>query len=452
MANLPENSDFEAGVYQIELTDEVVGGADGISNRQGRQLANRTRWLKDQVDILNNLKGKTIPAFSIANSYLAGEIVSHLKNIWRANTNVSPGAFNPSQWTKLLGTAAEADRMTTASDTTAGALMVLGALGWGGNSLNNTGSADNYTIGSFMGIDASESASVALNLPALGGVGTSSRSWRALTFGEPTRTVQIAVEVFGVGTVRGRSFKRVKHDSTWYPWVEDATLASPAFTGNPTAPTAPQFDNDTSLANTEWVTRRGVEFADYVQITDTNATLGAAHIGKFIQVSSLTGTLTITLPLTTSVPLRSVITLVSTANNPVTLACQGSDKISSNGAAISDNRLRTGETVTLVAGPANTWMIAGGTMGLKDSALFAASLADPGYQRLPSGMIMQWGYSSSWSPVVFPIAFPTATLSVISTPVFPTQHEHGVSNVTSTGFSPSTNGATSPFYYIAFGH
>lgn len=437
MANLPENSDFEAGVYQIELTDEVVGGADGISNRQGRQLANRTRWLKDQVDILNNLKGKTIPAFSIANSYLAGEIVSHLKNIWRANTNVSPGAFNPSQWTKLLGTAAEADRMATASDTTAGALMVLGALGWGGNSLNNTESADNYTIGSFMGIDASESASVALNLPALGGVGTSARGWRVLTFGGSTRTVQIAVEVFGVGTVRGRSFKRVKHDSTWYPWIEDATLASPAFTGNPTAPTAPQFDNDTSLANTAFVQRALGNHQAFEQIT-ANRTLTAADAGKVFLV---TANCTITLPDSTTLPSGTKFTILNSGSITATLA--GPQVFSDSGKIVTFLNGFSGELFPRQ--DTNQYRVSMSGDG-------AASLAASGYQVFQSGMIMQWGYSSSWSAVVFPIAFPTTTVSVISTPVFPTQHEHGVSNVTRTGFSPSTNGATSPFYYIALGY
>lgn len=50
MANLPETNTYPAGIYQIELTDPVVGGVDGISNAQARQLANRTRWLKGVAD------------------------------------------------------------------------------------------------------------------------------------------------------------------------------------------------------------------------------------------------------------------------------------------------------------------------------------------------------------------------------------------------------------------
>lgn len=47
MANLPEAATWEAGIYQLEITDPVRGGAEGISNLQAKQLANRTAWLKD---------------------------------------------------------------------------------------------------------------------------------------------------------------------------------------------------------------------------------------------------------------------------------------------------------------------------------------------------------------------------------------------------------------------
>ncbi len=47
MANLTESSIWEAGIYQLETTDPVKGGADGISNAQAKQLANRTKYLND---------------------------------------------------------------------------------------------------------------------------------------------------------------------------------------------------------------------------------------------------------------------------------------------------------------------------------------------------------------------------------------------------------------------
>lgn len=49
MANLSETATYEAGIYQIETTDPVEGGVKGISNRQARQLANRTAYLKSRI-------------------------------------------------------------------------------------------------------------------------------------------------------------------------------------------------------------------------------------------------------------------------------------------------------------------------------------------------------------------------------------------------------------------
>ena len=49
MANLTEKQTWETGIYQLETTDPVEGGAEGKSNQQAKQLANRTAWLRQQV-------------------------------------------------------------------------------------------------------------------------------------------------------------------------------------------------------------------------------------------------------------------------------------------------------------------------------------------------------------------------------------------------------------------
>lgn len=58
MANLNETDDFPAGIYQLEDTDPVKGGAPneatkaGVDNIPHQQLARRTSWLKTRVDTL----------------------------------------------------------------------------------------------------------------------------------------------------------------------------------------------------------------------------------------------------------------------------------------------------------------------------------------------------------------------------------------------------------------
>lgn len=46
MANLVENAEWVDGIYQLETTDLVKGGPDGVDNIQAIQLAKRTQFLK----------------------------------------------------------------------------------------------------------------------------------------------------------------------------------------------------------------------------------------------------------------------------------------------------------------------------------------------------------------------------------------------------------------------
>lgn len=65
MANLTETSTYDAGVYQIELTDPVIGGASGVTNTPLKNLANRTKYLKDHVDIIESTHApKASPALT----------------------------------------------------------------------------------------------------------------------------------------------------------------------------------------------------------------------------------------------------------------------------------------------------------------------------------------------------------------------------------------------------
>lgn len=54
MANLPETAQWEAGITQLETSDPVLGGPGGKANEQAEQLGNRTAWLKQQVEGLDN--------------------------------------------------------------------------------------------------------------------------------------------------------------------------------------------------------------------------------------------------------------------------------------------------------------------------------------------------------------------------------------------------------------
>ncbi|KVK82094.1 phage tail protein [Burkholderia sp. MSMB1498] len=71
MSKLVETSKWEEDIYQIETSDPVEGGPDGISNRQANQLVNRTRYLKD--DIERRDKGRVLKAGDTMEGPLLGK-------------------------------------------------------------------------------------------------------------------------------------------------------------------------------------------------------------------------------------------------------------------------------------------------------------------------------------------------------------------------------------------
>lgn len=91
MANLTEQSLFEAGIYQLETTDPVIGGANGISNRQAQELANRTRWIYDRLqdgglsgeatEFSGDLNTLNTPGFYVVRSTATNKPVSGLGHL-----------------------------------------------------------------------------------------------------------------------------------------------------------------------------------------------------------------------------------------------------------------------------------------------------------------------------------------------------------------------------------
>lgn len=55
MANVTETSNFDEGVYQLETNDVLEGGSLGVLNKAIKNLANRTKWIKDWIDTVKFL-------------------------------------------------------------------------------------------------------------------------------------------------------------------------------------------------------------------------------------------------------------------------------------------------------------------------------------------------------------------------------------------------------------
>ena len=81
---------------------------------------------------------------------------------------------------------------------------------------------------------------------------------------------------------------------------------------------------------------------------------------------------------------------------------------------------------------------------------FGGSITTNGYYKLPSGLIIQWGYASSQqSSVIFPIAFPNTCLAVVVTRTGNYASAITITSYTKSGFAYYSGG---PIFWIAIGN
>ncbi|WNF52986.1 phage tail protein [Pseudomonas sp. SG20052] len=222
--------------------------------------------------------------------------------------------------------------------------------------------------------------------------------------------------------------------------------------------TQSQFDSSKSFATTEFV-QRALGNLSGVADVGNGIFANAGHVGKNLNIGAGNSSL----PPTTSVIDGATLHYKNTGVGSHTLSRVGADVISCDGSPLTTIVIGTGEELTLVKVSSN-W-IGSGTAALKYTAAFMASLLSSGYQKLPSGLILQWGYSASTTTSVaatFPVAFPNRcawigsqdnggapNLSMwsfnISGPTSFTCHNIGALNKGSSAFLASVNSACAWF-------
>ena len=96
MANLYETSSWESGIYQLEITDPIMGGPDGHANIQAKQLANRTLFLKDAADriegTLTDLENDLVDSKTVLDNIIAYNpaLFAHALNIYWQHSDADP--------------------------------------------------------------------------------------------------------------------------------------------------------------------------------------------------------------------------------------------------------------------------------------------------------------------------------------------------------------------------
>ena len=154
-----------------------------------------------------------------------------------------------------------------------------------------------------------------------------------------------------------------------------ALLNDPVFTGNPTAPTAALFDNDTTIATTAYAMSVGMR-ANGRSSFGADTTLGAGHFGKALYYFNATTPGTLTLPAASSAPVGSVINISNINTAAVTVARGGTDVIYALGSLGGLSRtslvLQFGDSVTLYTEGVNSFVQIAGTRLTDEYAAIAA--------------------------------------------------------------------------------
>lgn len=102
MANLTLTRQWVENIYQLETSDPVMGGPDGVDNRQAKELGARTNWLKDQLDTINQDRTGYAPKASPA---FTGIPTAPTANSGANNTQIATTAFVKNAIAALVGSA-----------------------------------------------------------------------------------------------------------------------------------------------------------------------------------------------------------------------------------------------------------------------------------------------------------------------------------------------------------
>lgn len=216
-----------------------------------------------------------------------------------------------------------------------------------------------------------------------------------------------------------------------------APLESPTFTGTPTAPTPVTTDNSTKIATTAFVAAK---------ITASTSGLANPATTGIVSVTNGTTGATVTRTLTAGAGITITDGNGVSANPTITNAgVRTFNGLAGAVTGVASVTLQTGTST-------NT------DLGTAVALPFRNSLSINGYQKLPGGLIIQWGTFprvSGVTAVAFPIQFTTlysVTLSGLnssssdgagSSPCFTSK--------STSGFNASTPAGQTEYSYVAIG-
>lgn len=216
--------------------------------------------------------------------------------------------------------------------------------------------------------------------------------------------------------------------------------------------TQAQFDSTTKAATTAFVQGALGSASGFATIS-ANITLAATHAGKACYFSAAA---IATLPLANTVPAGTFIYFAGFTSGSTSISRQGGDTIaaSSGSSVLTSMVLLDGEDLILESNGNTQWVAVGGSARLKYAGGFGSSLAAGGYQKLPSGLIIQWmtqAITATPTNYNFPIAFPIGC-KAISSSTQTAASQCAAAPVSTTQFSATTASGTTSATFIFIGN
>jgi hypothetical protein len=216
-------------------------------------------------------------------------------------------------------------------------------------------------------------------------------------------------------------------------------------TGKLTSITPAQLDNTSKYATTAFVQRALGNLQGVVSAISAT-TLTQAQLGSYVEITA-GAPFTITLPVTSASISGGCFYFYNNISTAVTIAANGSQTINS-GPINANTYTLSGYGSAIVTTDGASWSV------IAQSG--TASIAANGYQKLASGIIIQWGLltlTSGTATYSLPIAFPTGGFAMtLSFGVPASGTANGTFLSTSTVSIQNTYTASQSGFFIAIGH
>lgn len=202
--------------------------------------------------------------------------------------------------------------------------------------------------------------------------------------------------------------------NVWYALGGSAQLPYASAMAGANWTTPAQFDISARLATTAFVRKSGLQFSNVTAFAGSLVGT-AAHVGGMVYGWSNASAYSVPDSVSNVLPIGSTIFVANHSLSPIVISRQGADLVQiPNNSATTSFSMPTGTSATLTLVGGGTWFVEG-TAVISRSSDFSATIGQSGYQKLPSGLIIQWGVigvpvsngaSPSTADGVFPLAFP----------------------------------------------